>query len=216
MYLLRGGQYASCVHAGGLSCNRFKMTCNIVLFLMTQEVMSLAHWQEERLNILPGSGTDEYRGARPKRLADTARTSFAKSCDEILDRYGIRVAPRRQDSSSITSSATELSPGANTRQLVNQDSVTTTSSSSLPYMSMNDSTASAANAMDNVYASATTRKQNDVTLDTSIQGNLDGTKSKLVQMSSMKLHESGDTIKDNISESKVSDNSLEIKGDVIA
>ena len=79
---------------------------------------------------------------------------------------------------------------------------------------MNDSTVSAANAMDNVYPTATTMKQNDVNLDTSMQGNLDGTKSKLVQMSSMKLHESGDTIKDNVSDIKVNDNSLEIKGDL--
>ena len=165
------------------------------------------------------TATDEYRGARPKRLADTARTSFAKSCDEILDRYGIRAAPRRQDSTSITSSvitATETSPDVNKRKLVNQDSVTTTSSSSFPYMSMNDSTASAANAADNVYATTTMMKKNDISLDiSSAQGNLDGTKSKLVQMSSMKLQDSANTTKDDdTSDVKGKGNSTEIKGNV--
>ena len=175
----------------------------------------------ECLNLLPGSvttGADEYRGARPKRLADTARTSFAKSCDEILGRYGIRVAPKRQDSTSITSSvkpATESSPDVNRRHVVKQDSVTTTSSSSLPYMSMHDSTTtSAGNAADNDYTTTDMMKRNDVSLDTSIQGNLDGTRSKLVQMSSMKLQESADTIKDSsVSDVKGNDSSSEIKGD---
>ena len=83
-------------------------------------------------------------------------------------------------------------------------------------MSMHDSTiTSAGNAADNDYATTAMMKRNDVSLDTSIQGNLDGTRSKLVQMSSMKLQESADTIKDSVSDVKGNDSSSEIKGDVM-
>ena len=84
-------------------------------------------------------------------------------------------------------------------------------------MSMHDSTTtSAGNAVDNDYTTTTMMKRNDVSLDTSIQGNLDGTRSKLVQMSSMKLQESSDTIKDSsVLDVKGNDNSSEIKGDAM-
>ena len=157
-----------------------------------------------------------------------ARSSFAQSCDEILGRYGIKLPPKRQDSTSIT---TTESPTDNTkdRNRTKQDSVTTTSSSSLPYMSFND-TATSTSTTEPVSSTTHTNTKGieglSPSADNSTSHNTDstnptkdsqrrlstseGAKSKLIQLSSMKILDSTDTASTNTD--VTSSNSLDLKG----
>ena len=145
---------------------------------------------------------------RSRRLVDTARTSFAKSCDDILDRYGLAVPPKRQgsgsgDSSSITtiSSLPELPEYAplGEEETGKHDPVTTTTTTrSVPYTSIANT---AVNNVGTTLPVATI--PNTEHIETVTNGNLHeneadterttvpagGARSKLMQMSSMKLHE---------------------------
>ena len=175
--------------------------------------------------------TYESRSARSRQLLDMARSSFAQSCDEILNRYGMKVAPkRRQDSSSITSSSAAIElPEAKNGNITQQDSVTTTSSSSLPYMSLNDnapSTSIKAEHDTNIPKIFTRLKESNSAVDNSpphddtevLQkysqrrlSTAEGATSKLLQMSFMKLQDSTGT-NDTADLTVTNSNSLDLQG----
>ena len=46
-YLLRGGQYASCIHAGGLSCFIFILFCSIRHCIKEKQILQLHHMLKE-------------------------------------------------------------------------------------------------------------------------------------------------------------------------